>query len=107
MKKLETQDLELRQAKAKRDLHKEATINDGAENPAALELGRQLDYLSKELVRPVFFSGSLGGESSPPRFYISPPKFGVANDSVIRMCNTTAIFELFPPQHSYPRKNTG
>ena len=54
----------------------------------------------------MFFSGSLGGESSPPRFYISPPKFGVANDSVIRMCNTTAIFELFPPQHSYPRKNT-
>ena len=51
VKKLETQDLELRQAKAKRDLHKEATINDGAENPAALELGRQLDYLSKELVR--------------------------------------------------------
>ena len=33
--------------------------------------------------------------------------FEVVSDNVIRMCNTTTIFEFPPPQHSYPRKNTG
>ena len=45
----------------------------------------------------VFFSGSLGGESSPPKFHISPPKFEVVNDCYQNVQYTTTIFELFSP----------
>ena len=57
-----------------------------------VEIDQEREYISA-----VFFSGSLGGESSPPKFHISPPKFEVVNDCYQNVQYTTTIFELFSP----------